>query len=78
MDSLLFILFFIVILRFIYLYLERGEERETEREGTIDVREKHRVAASHMCPTRDRTHNPGICPDWEPATLRLAAQGPSS
>ena len=26
---------------FIYLFLERGEEREKERERNIDVREKH-------------------------------------
>ena len=26
---------------FIYLFLERGEEKEKEKEGSIDVREKH-------------------------------------
>ena len=44
---------------FIYLFLERGEERE--REG-----EKHQcVVASHTPPTGDQTYNPGTCPDWE-------------
>ena len=44
---------------FIYLFLERGEEREKEREN-------HQcVVASHNPSTRDPTHNPGTCPDWE-------------
>ena len=44
---------------FIYLFLER--EREGEREG-----EKHPcVVASHLAPTADLAHNPGMCPDWE-------------
>ena len=29
-------------------FLERGEGRENEREGNIDVREKHQFAALHM------------------------------
>ena len=33
---------------FIYLFLERGEGREKERERNIDVPEKHRLVASHM------------------------------
>ena len=44
---------------FIYLFLERREEREIERE-------KHQcVVASHAPSTGDLAHNPGICPDWE-------------
>ena len=44
---------------FIYLFLERG--REGKREG-----EKHQcLVASHMAPTGDLAHNPGMCPDWE-------------
>ena len=32
-----------------------------EREG-----EKHQcVVVSHVLPTRDLAHNPGMCPDWE-------------
>ena len=30
---------------FIYLFLERGEGREKERERNIDVREKHQLVA---------------------------------
>ena len=44
---------------FIYLFLERG--REEEREGE----EYQGVVASHMAPTGDLAHNPGMCPDWE-------------
>ena len=43
---------------FIYLFLERGEEREKEREKNIH-------AVSHAPPTWDLAHNPGMCPDWE-------------
>ena len=51
--SVSFINFLIFILR------EKG--REGERVG-----EKHQcVVASHMPPTRDLDHNPGMCPDWE-------------
>ena len=35
---------------FIYLFLQRGEERGKERERNIDVREKHRLVASPMYP----------------------------
>ena len=44
---------------FIYLFLERGRERE--RKG-----EKHQcVVASHAPHTGDLACNPGMCPDWE-------------
>ena len=47
---------FILFLDFIYLFLEKGRERE--REG-----EKHqRVVASHMPHTGDLASNPGMCP----------------
>ena len=39
---------------FTYLFLERGEGREKERERNSDVREKHQSAAS------------GTHPDWGP------------
>ena len=32
---------------FIYLFSERGEGREKERERDISVRDKHQLAASH-------------------------------
>ena len=44
---------------FIYLLLERREGRKKEGE-------KHQcVLASHIPPTEDLAHNPGMCPDWE-------------
>ena len=50
---------------FIYLFLERGEGREKERERNIDVREKRQSIASH-------TH-----PNWgsKPATWACALTG---
>ena len=50
---------------FIYLFLERGEGREEERERNIKVWKKHQLAASRMPPTGDLAHNPGMHPDWE-------------
>ena len=42
-----------------YLFLERGEGREKERE-------KHQcVVASHTPPAGGLACNPGMCPDWE-------------
>ena len=44
-----------------YLFIFRERGREGEREG-----EKHQcVVASHVPPTGDLAHNPGVCPDWE-------------
>ena len=51
---------------FINLVLERGEGREKEGERNIDVREKHWLVASRMCPDRGPNlqcrdvHRPGI------------------
>ena len=51
---------YFIFLRF-YLFIFREREREGEREG-----EKHQcVVASHLAPTGDLAHNPGMCPDWE-------------
>ena len=50
-------------LRFMYLFLERGEGRENERERNINVREIS--IASHMPPPGDLACNPGVCPDQE-------------
>ena len=59
---------------FIYLFLEREEERGKEKERNIDVREKHQPDASRTFLTGDRTHNSGMCPDqasnWRSLTLR--------
>ena len=44
---------------YLFIFIEKG--KDGEREG-----EKHQwVVASHMPPTRDLDHNPGMCPDWE-------------
>ena len=48
--------------RSIYLFLERREGREKERERNIDVREKHWSVASRL---RTRPDNPGMCSDGE-------------
>ena len=49
------------IFQAIYLFLERGEGREGEREG-----EKHQcVVAPHAPSNGELAHNPGMCPDWE-------------
>ena len=58
---------------FIYLFLERRQGREKERE-----REKHQcVVASHVPPTRDLAHNPGMCPDWESNQWHFGSQASS-
>ena len=48
-----------VFLKNLFIFRQRG--REVEREG-----EKHQcVVASHMTPTGDVAHNPGVSPEWE-------------
>ena len=49
----------------IYLFLQRRERWEKEREKNINVWKKHQLVASHMPPFGDLTHNPGLCSDWE-------------
>ena len=58
----------------LYLFIFRQRGREGEREG-----EKYQcVVASHIPPTGDLAHNPGMCPDWElnwwPFGLQASAQ----
>ena len=48
---------------FIYLFLERGEGSEKERER--NMQEIYRLVASHRTPNGDLACNPGMCPDWE-------------
>ena len=55
---------------FTYLFLERLEGWEKERERNNNLQEKHGSVASHMPPTGDLAHNPGMCPD------RKSNQGP--
>ena len=46
---------------FIYLFLERGDGEETERERNIDVW----LVASCVTPTGYLACNTGMCPHWE-------------
>ena len=47
--------------KFFFCFLIREKEREGEREE-----EKYQcVVASHVAPTGDLAHNPGMGPDWE-------------
>ena len=46
---------------FNYLFLERWQGRENERERNINVQS----VASRTLPTGDLDHNSGMCPDWE-------------
>ena len=56
-------------LSFFLIFRQRG--REGEREG-----EKHQcVAASHVLPTGDLAHSPGMCPDWESNWQLFGSQG---
>ena len=48
------IMLLLLLLDFIYLFLERGKGRKKEGE-------KHRLAASHMPPTRDLDHKTQAC-----------------
>ena len=63
---------------FIYLFLERGEGREKERERSINVGEILQLVAFHMPPTGNLAHNPGMCPAWEsprrPSGLQVGTQ----
>ena len=44
-----------------YLFIFRERGKEGKREG-----EKYQcVVASHVPPTEDLAHNPGMCSDWE-------------
>ena len=49
----------VIFFKVLFIFRQRG--REGHREG-----EKHQcMVASHMAPTGDLAHNPGMCPDWE-------------
>ena len=56
---------------FIYLFLERGERREKEKERNISV-----WLRLKMPPTGDQACNTGMCPEWEfdPVTLWFSGQ----
>ena len=59
-----------MFLRFIYLFLERGEGREKEREKNVHVQ----LVASHTPPTGDLARNPDMCPEWELNLLPFGSQ----
>ena len=65
LNTSIYILIIIFFKNVIHSFLERGEEREKERERNIHVLEKHWLVASSMPPAGDLAHNPGMCPDWE-------------
>ena len=66
---LIFSFVFFLFLNFIYLFLERGEGREKDRE------ENHQcVVASHVPPTGDLACYPGMCPHWESNLQSFALQ----
>ena len=71
-------LFFIFIKKItFYLFILRGVEREKEMERSISVREKIDQLPLVCAPARDRTGNPGMCPDQElnqPLTLQNDVQ----
>ena len=51
--------FFLFFRFYLFIFKERGRERE--REG-----KKHQcVVASHVAPAGNLVCNPGMCPDWE-------------
>ena len=68
------ILLYFLIFKNIYLFLERGEGEEKERERKINVREKYWSVASDTCADWDQTCNPGMCPDQESNQWLLALQ----
>ena len=49
-----------VFFKTLFIFIERGREREGEGE-------KHRCVRDTFigCPTGDLAHNPGVCPDWD-------------
>ena len=50
--------YFLIFLKIVFIFRERGQEGE--REG-----DKHQLVASQMPPTGDLASNPGMCPDQE-------------
>ena len=74
-QFLYFYFSFIIKIFFLSLIPQKREGREKERERNINVREKSRWRLPLACtPTRDRTHNPGMCPDQESNPGLLALQ----
>ena len=63
-NMIFFWIFFFLFLQiffkdFIYVFLDRGERREKDRE-------RNTVCGCFLStPTEDLARNPGMCPDWE-------------
>ena len=57
---------------FIYLFLERREGREIERERNINVREKYWLVACHMCPDCEPNLQPRHVLWWDNAPTNWA------
>ena len=53
----------LIFLDFIYLFSERREGREKDKERNIDVREKHQSIASPMYPNQGPNPQPMPVPD---------------
>ena len=85
-GSTVFIIFYIPKMRFlekilfIYLFLERGERREKERERNVGERRKHWSVASYMRPNRGLSlrSRQGPWPGIKPVTFGFAGWCPSS
>ncbi|KAF6099831.1 hypothetical protein HJG60_011562 [Phyllostomus discolor] len=55
-----------------YLFLERREGREKQRERNISMREISITSCTP--PTGDLARNPGMCPDWKLNRQPFASQ----
>ena len=51
---------------FCFSFREIGREKERAKDQC--------VVASHVPPTEDLAHNPGMCPDWESNQRPFASQ----
>ena len=58
-------LFYLFLKDFIYLFLERGDEWEKDRERNVNMSEICESVASPMAPAGDLACHPGLCLDWE-------------
>ena len=50
---------------FMYLSLGIGGGGERKRDRNINARDKRWPGASRIRPDQGRTHNPGMCSNWE-------------
>ena len=76
LNFILCILFLFLLFFTFYLFLERGTEGERERRKHWCTRD-NQLVASHMSPTGDMAHNPGMCPDWELNRWPFGLQAPA-